>query len=170
MVKMFVTVNEAMKILGRNESDILQFCREGRLRDFRDGKRIMLKGDQVDSLRQELIDEGSLVGLSSIGESLRQGSGLEDLTKDTFDRVIDEELNHMNNATKPSRPLPSPKPHNPEETPLHLPYEDEKASPYWDIVEKAIAELSGNQDLQVTTSNYYVIGYLVKQLEKADKK
>ena len=54
MAKMFYTMEETKASLGRNEEEIKQLAREGRLREFRDGPRLMFKADQVDNLKSEL--------------------------------------------------------------------------------------------------------------------
>src|SRR5688500_10279576 len=54
MAKMFYTLDEAKSALGRNEEGIKQLTREGRLREFRDGPRLMFKADQVEQLKGEL--------------------------------------------------------------------------------------------------------------------
>ncbi len=54
MAKMFYTLDETKAALGKNEEEIKQFAREGRLREFRDGPRLMFKADQVESLKSEL--------------------------------------------------------------------------------------------------------------------
>src|SRR5205814_3168479 len=54
MAKMFYTLDEAKATLGKNEEDIKQLTREGRLREFRDGPRLMFKADQVEQLKSEL--------------------------------------------------------------------------------------------------------------------
>src|SRR6478752_6160787 len=54
MAKMFYTLDEAKAALGKNEEDIKQLTREGRLREFRDGPRLMFKADQVEQLKAEL--------------------------------------------------------------------------------------------------------------------
>ena len=46
MAKMFYTLDETRAALGKNEEDIKQLTREGRLREFRDGPRLMFKADQ----------------------------------------------------------------------------------------------------------------------------
>src|SRR5436305_6393780 len=56
MAKMFYTIDEAKAALGKNEEEIKQFAREGRLREFRDGARLMFKADQVEQLKTELAD------------------------------------------------------------------------------------------------------------------
>src|SRR3982750_100015 len=58
MAKMFYTLEEAKAALGRSEDEIKQFAREGRLREFRDGPRLMFKADQVEQLRAELGSGG----------------------------------------------------------------------------------------------------------------
>ena len=74
MAKMFYTMEEARATLGRTEEEIKQFAREGRLREFRDGPRLMFKADQVEQLKTELgagtdqvdlgvSDSGGLIGL-----------------------------------------------------------------------------------------------------------
>jgi hypothetical protein len=54
MAKMFYTLDETKAALGKNEEEIKQFAREGRLREFRDGPRLMFKADQVEALKGEL--------------------------------------------------------------------------------------------------------------------
>src|SRR5438105_3705879 len=54
MAKMFYTLDEAKSALSRNEEEIKQLTREGRLREFRDGPRLMFKADQVEQLKNEL--------------------------------------------------------------------------------------------------------------------
>src|SRR5687767_14514052 len=60
MAKMFYTMEETKSALGRNEEDIKQLTREGRLREFRDGPRLMFKADQVEQLKGELGSGGGL--------------------------------------------------------------------------------------------------------------
>ncbi len=59
MAKMFYTLEEAKAALGRSEEEIKQLTREGRLREFRDGQRLMYKADQVDQLKNELGSGGA---------------------------------------------------------------------------------------------------------------
>src|SRR3954453_8059314 len=74
MAKMFYTLDETKTALGKNEEDIKQLTREGRLREFRDGPRLMFKADQVEQLKSDLAsgggapalgvsDSGGLIGL-----------------------------------------------------------------------------------------------------------
>jgi len=58
MAKMFYTLDETKGALGLNEEEIKQLSREGRLREFRDGPRLMFKADQVDNLKAELAGGG----------------------------------------------------------------------------------------------------------------
>ncbi|MDW8262990.1 MAG: hypothetical protein RMJ35_10740, partial [Phycisphaerales bacterium] len=55
MAKMFYTLEETKAALNKNEEEIKQLAREGRLREFRDGSRLMFKADQVESLKSELM-------------------------------------------------------------------------------------------------------------------
>jgi len=66
MAKMFYTLDETKAALGKNEEEIKQYTREGRLREFRDGPRLMFKADQVETLKNEL---GVGVNLSDTGAS-----------------------------------------------------------------------------------------------------
>jgi hypothetical protein len=76
MAKMFYTLDEAKSALGKSEDEIKQYSKEGRLREFRDGTRLMYKADQVEQLKNELAggggsdqvdlgtsDSGGLIGL-----------------------------------------------------------------------------------------------------------
>jgi hypothetical protein len=70
MAKMFYTLDETKAALGKNEEDIKQLTREGRLREFRDGPRLMFKADQVEQLKSELGGAGlDQVDLGSSSES-----------------------------------------------------------------------------------------------------
>jgi hypothetical protein len=60
MAKMFYTLDEAKAALGKNEEEIKQLSREGRLREFRDGPRLMFKADQVDALKNEISSSGPM--------------------------------------------------------------------------------------------------------------
>lgn len=54
MAKMFYTMDETKAALNRDEEGIKQLSREGRLREFRDGNRLMFKADQVEQLKAEM--------------------------------------------------------------------------------------------------------------------
>jgi hypothetical protein len=69
MAKMFYTLDEAKVALGRNEEEIKQLSREGRLREFRDGPRLMFKADQVDQLKSELGEGGGVSDQLDLGPS-----------------------------------------------------------------------------------------------------
>ncbi len=58
MAKMFYTLDETKVALGKSEDDIRQLAREGQLREFRDGPRLMFKADQVEQLKQQLTGGG----------------------------------------------------------------------------------------------------------------
>src|SRR5438132_1267286 len=62
MSKMIKTMKENKASLGRNEEEIKQLAREGRLREFRDGPRLMFKADQVEQLKSEIGADGGGVG------------------------------------------------------------------------------------------------------------
>lgn len=82
MAKMFYTMEETKVALAKNEEEIKQLAREGRLREFRDGPRLMFKADQVEQLKGEiggdaisLAPSDSGAPLSLAGDS-KGGSGL----------------------------------------------------------------------------------------------
>lgn len=54
MAKMFYTADETRNLLGKDEEELKQLTREGKLREFRDGPKVMYKSDQVDALRGEM--------------------------------------------------------------------------------------------------------------------
>src|SRR3954449_8418859 len=88
MAKMFYTLDEAKAALGKNEEDIKQLTREGRLREFRDGPRLMFKADQVEQLKAELgggtldqvdlgpSDSGAPIGLVDSRGASGSGAGI----------------------------------------------------------------------------------------------
>jgi hypothetical protein len=63
MAKMFYTLDEAKSALGKSEDEIKAYAKEGRLREFRDGPRLMFKADQVEQLKTELSGGGDNVDL-----------------------------------------------------------------------------------------------------------
>src|SRR5215203_2521052 len=69
MAKMFYTLDETRAALGKNEEDIKQLTREGRLREFRDGPRLMFKADQVEQLKGELGGGGGGMDQVDLGPS-----------------------------------------------------------------------------------------------------
>jgi hypothetical protein len=92
MAKMFYTLEETKASLGKSEEEIRQYAREGRLREFRDGPRLMFKADQVDQLKADLgsggprsdagpSDSGAPIGLADVGAS---GSGVISLADTDF--------------------------------------------------------------------------------------
>ena len=68
MAKMFYTLEETKTALQKNEEEIKQLAREGRLREFRDGPRLMFKADQVESIKNELGLGGGGAGGSGAGD------------------------------------------------------------------------------------------------------
>src|SRR5437879_6859531 len=94
MAKMFYTLEETKAALGKSEEEIRQFAREGRLREFRDGPRLMFKADQVDQLKADMggggrsdlgpSDSGGPIGVGDIGAS---GSGVISLADTDFGKT-----------------------------------------------------------------------------------
>ena len=95
MAKMFYTLEETKSALGKSEEEIKQYAREGRLREFRDGPRLMFKADQVDQLRTDMEAGGgrpdlgpsdSGTGMSLGGDLGASGSGVISLADTDFGR------------------------------------------------------------------------------------
>lgn len=59
MAKMFYSMEETQQVLGQNEDGIKKLIREDRLREFRDGSKLMFKTDAVDRLKAELSGQGA---------------------------------------------------------------------------------------------------------------
>ena len=78
MAKMFYTMDETKTALARNEEEIKQLAREGRLREFRDGPRLMFKADQVEQLKSELGGDGGDAISLSPGSDSRLSAELPD--------------------------------------------------------------------------------------------
>ena len=68
MAKMFYTMDETKAALNRTEDDIKQLSKDGKLREFRDGPRLMFKADQVEALKNELSGGGT-------GDQIGLGAG-----------------------------------------------------------------------------------------------
>jgi excisionase family DNA binding protein len=66
MAKMFYTTEEAAARLGATPDQVKQFITENKLREFRDGARVMFKVDQVDRLATDLKSGsgGDSIGLA----------------------------------------------------------------------------------------------------------
>lgn len=76
MAKMFYTLDETKAALGRSEDEIKNYAREGRLREFRDGARLMYKADQVEQLKREVGGgAGGSVGGDAIDLAGETGAG-----------------------------------------------------------------------------------------------
>lgn len=82
MAKMFYTADETKAALGKDDDAIKRLTNDGRLREFRDGPRLMYKADQVDKLKTELESGGDEItlGPSDTGAPIglvdsRSGSG-----------------------------------------------------------------------------------------------
>lgn len=63
MAKMFYSSEEAAAKLNVPPDDLKQFVADNRLREFRDGSRVMFKVDQVDRLSSEAKTGSSVIGL-----------------------------------------------------------------------------------------------------------
>lgn len=64
MAKMFYTMEEAKTALGRTEDEIKILARDGKLREFRDGPRLMFKADQVEALKGTLGPKDDSISLA----------------------------------------------------------------------------------------------------------
>lgn len=80
MAKLFYTLEEAAKRLGKSEAELKQMVSSGQLQEFRDRDRLMFKVDQVNLLASGADDEGGAgIPLAESGElgsiSLASDSG-----------------------------------------------------------------------------------------------
>src|SRR5256885_5354897 len=112
MAKMFYTLEEAKGALGRGEEEIKQFARDGRLREFRDGPRLMFKADQVEQLRSELggMDAVAL-GVSDSGGMINLvdptgASGTSIPLADAGDTAAGSDLGGMSGGTSGGTAIP----------------------------------------------------------------
>ena len=86
MAKMFYTLDETKAALAQSEDQIKQLTRDGRLREFRDGPRLMFKADQVDALKSQIAGggmdlgdgSGAPIGLADTGGGSSVGLNLAD--------------------------------------------------------------------------------------------
>jgi len=86
MAKMFYTTDEASQKLGISGDQLKQLVSENKLREFRDGARVMFKVDQVDKLANDRkagsssgTKGGSAIGLADSGIGLSGDSHASDV-------------------------------------------------------------------------------------------
>src|SRR5580765_2696629 len=78
MAKMFYTTDEAAQKIGVSGDQLKQLVSENKLREFRDGARVMFKVDQVDKIagdRKSGTSSGTAMGTKA-GSSLMGDSGI----------------------------------------------------------------------------------------------
>ena len=106
MAKMFYSLEEVQAKLGLSPDDIKNFVQEGKLREFRDGAKLMFKVDEVDGLAVEGQGEGgdfdlgdsSEIGLAPLGSSVGDVSlgddsvPTDDLDGTDFNLEVTEDL------------------------------------------------------------------------------
>lgn len=71
MAKMFYSLEEAAKRLGKSEGDVRQMASRGEITEFRDGDRLIFKKDQIDLLsgdeESDAADMSSMIPLADTG-------------------------------------------------------------------------------------------------------
>jgi len=77
MAKMFYTNEEAAARLGATPDQIKQYVTDSKLREFRDGSRVMFKVDQVDRLAKDLGTGPSDSGLGLAAAGSGSDSGID---------------------------------------------------------------------------------------------
>jgi hypothetical protein len=50
--------------------------------------------------------------------------------------------------------------------PVGFPYEAQRGTPVWEVVDRAINNLVDNKDIVETTQRDYIVGYICKKLER----
>lgn len=80
MAKMFYTMDETKAALGKSEDEIKLLAREGKLREFRDGPRLMFKADQVETLKSDAagLAAGAAADQVGLSDNASQALGLMD--------------------------------------------------------------------------------------------
>lgn len=103
MAGMFYTLIEVAEKLGRSEDQIRQMVQDGKLREFRDGPKLLFKKDEVDAMAgqgdvpddtlglEDDAAEGSTFGLAS-DEDISQVEGAEETEPISSDDDFDLEL------------------------------------------------------------------------------
>ncbi len=101
MAGMFYTLIEVAEKLGKSEKQIRDMIQDGKLREFRDGPKLLFKKDEVDALagQSSIPDdtlgldqgtEGSTLGLASDDEmSEMEGLDNQDFDDENFDLELD---------------------------------------------------------------------------------
>ena len=103
MAKMFYTLDEAAKKLGKTSDQVKKMVESGQLQEFRDGDKLVVKREQVeamtaddtdapitlaDSGEMSLADSGSGSGTDA-GESTKERSGISIFEADEMDATAD---------------------------------------------------------------------------------
>ncbi len=68
MAKMFYTKEEVLEKLGKTEDQVKEMVLDGKLREFRDGNKLMFKVDEVDNLAVDDLDLSPTDDLGASGE------------------------------------------------------------------------------------------------------
>jgi excisionase family DNA binding protein len=70
MAGMFCTLQEAATKLGKSEADVKQMVQAGKLREYRDGSKVVFKLSDVDALvAADILPEGSSIGLTPLDDT-----------------------------------------------------------------------------------------------------
>ncbi len=132
MAGMFYSIEETAKKLAKNEAEIKQLVQQGKLREFRDGAKLLFKKDEVEALASAQSKESPkpTAEQPDIGDSLSlgedsslQGGGLEG---SSFLLSEDSQLNDQDNLTvdenlellEDTKPAEKPKPQQKTQAPL----------------------------------------------------
>jgi len=89
MAGMFYSLQEVVAKLKKTEADVKQMVKDGKLREFRDGAKVLFKADEVD----KLAEEHAPLDLSAAGEIAKAdaagtGDAEPDLTLDETDEIV----------------------------------------------------------------------------------
>jgi hypothetical protein len=91
MAEMFYSLEQVMEKLGKSDDEVKVLVQQGKLREFRDGDKVLFKIDQVDAYADELnvISEESAIELSPL-ETGELSLGL-DSTADEVEAISDSD-------------------------------------------------------------------------------
>lgn len=100
MAKMFYTMDETKAALGKSEDEVKELAKEGRLREFRDGARLMFKTDQVETLKRELGDSGDALSLAPADDDIPLAEAKDSSSSGSGITLADSSLSGSTASTK----------------------------------------------------------------------
>lgn len=90
MAEMFYSLEQVMEKLGKSKDQVKSLVQQGKLREFRDGEKLLFKTDQVDALAGEidLVSEESSIELSPM-ETAEMPADLDSMAGEETEAISD---------------------------------------------------------------------------------